>query len=300
MLTLGEHDGRYYSLPFSSDISLLYYNKALFKRAGLNPNDPPHTMIQVIKDARAITKLGHGIKGYSFGGDSAGLYGFTEVPSAWAQKGYIFRGRTGHQTADINHNKPLAGLLGDLRTMWRAGLIPIGDRTQTGATWGKDFDTGTVGIWPGNWATVNLDPPKFPLGVTELPGPTGGQSAFAGGDSVAIPRGARNPSGAWEYIKFALHPAQQLLLPKAGYTPVRTDLLHSPKLRKYPAVQEGIRALSTNAYAPNTIAYETVINEESGPFQAMCMAAVFGSSPIREILRTGQAQFNEAMAEAQS
>ena len=300
MLSLGRHEGRYYSLPFAADISLLYYNKALFKRAGLNPADPPRTMAQVVSDARRITKLGHGIKGYSFGGDSAGLWGFTIAPSAWAEKGYTFTGRSGHQRADIADNRPLAGTLQALRTMWRDGSAPQSDRTQTGATWGADFDAGTVGIWPGNWVTVQLHQPTFPFGVTELPGPTHGASAFAGGDSVAIPRGARNPSGAWEYIKFALAPAQQELLPKAGYTPVRTDLLHSPKLAKYPAVLEGMRALRRNAYAPNTIAYETVINEESGPFQAMCMSAVFGSTPVREVLRRAQSQFNTAMAEAQS
>jgi multiple sugar transport system substrate-binding protein len=300
MLSLGEHDRRYYSVPFSADVSLLYYNKALFKRAGLDPNRPPRSMAQVVTDARRITKLGHGIKGYSFGGDSAGLWGFTIAPSAWAEKGYTFAGRTGHQRANIAHNGPLAATLQDLRTMWREGSMPQSDHTQTGATWGIDFGAGTIGIWPGNWATVQLHMPKFPVGVTELPGPTHGTSAFAGGDSVAIPRGAKNPSGAWEYIKFALQPAQQELLPKAGYTPVRTDLLHSPKLAKYPAVLEGMRALRTNAYAPNTIAYETVINEESGPFQAMCMEAVFGSAPVREVLRRAQAQFNTAMAEAQS
>ena len=211
-----------------------------------------------------------------------------------------FRGSTGSQTADIAHNTPLAGTLSALRTIWREDSAPESDRTQTGATWGKDFDAGTVGMWPGDWVNVQLGAPKFPVGVAELPGPTGGTSAFAGGDSVAIPRGAKNPSGAWEYIKFALAPAQQLLLPSAGYTPVRTDLLHNRKLAKYPDVLEGMRALRGNAYAPNTIAYETVINEESGPFQAMCMAAVFGSGSIEEILRSAQAQFNTAMAEAQS
>lgn len=80
---------------------------------------------------------------------------------------------------------------------------------------------------------------------------------------------------------------------------MRTDLLHSPKLAKYPDVLKGMRALRGNAYAPNTIAYETVINEESGPFQAMCMAAVFGSESVGEVLRKAQPQFNTAMAEAQ-
>lgn len=301
MLHLSEHDGRYYGVPFSADVSLLYYNKRLFRRAGLNPNDPPSTMAEVVSDARRITKLGHGISGYSFGGDSAGILGFTEQPPMWAEKTYLFNGTTGHQTANVDHNRPLAETLTDLRTIWRDHLAPTSDHTQTGTTWGKDFEAGTVGMWPGNWGTLVAAKIPFPYGVEELPGATSGHSAFAGGDNVGIPRGARNPSGGWEYIKFALQPAQQLLLPSTGYAPVRTDLLGSPKLKRYQGVRVALTALKNgSAYAPNTVAYETVINEESGPFQAMYMAAIFGTESIHKLLRQYQSQFNSAMENSQS
>ncbi len=85
-LNLATYHGRIYAVPFAADISALYYNKKLFQQAGLDPAKPPTNLDQVLADARAITKLGHGIKGLSFGGDSPGIMGFTGLPSMWASK----------------------------------------------------------------------------------------------------------------------------------------------------------------------------------------------------------------------
>lgn len=47
-----------YSLPYFQIGTPLYYNKALFKKAGLNPNDPPTTGTQLVADALAMKKAG--------------------------------------------------------------------------------------------------------------------------------------------------------------------------------------------------------------------------------------------------
>ena len=62
-----------YGLPTSNYTQGLIYNRALFTRAGLNPNDPPTTWAQVETDATAIAKLGGGIEGW--GDYSAGNNG---------------------------------------------------------------------------------------------------------------------------------------------------------------------------------------------------------------------------------
>jgi ABC-type glycerol-3-phosphate transport system substrate-binding protein len=62
-----------YGLPTVNYTQGLIINRALFARAGLNPDDPPTTWAQVEQDAAAITKLGHGIYGY--GDYSAGNNG---------------------------------------------------------------------------------------------------------------------------------------------------------------------------------------------------------------------------------
>ena len=54
----------------------------------------------------------------------------------------------------------------------------------------------------------------------------GSYSTFDGGDDFVIPAGAPNASGAWEFIKWALEPAQQVQVPHAQVmTPIRTDIL---------------------------------------------------------------------------
>jgi ABC-type glycerol-3-phosphate transport system substrate-binding protein len=62
-----------YGIPTLNYTQGLVINRKLFTEAGLNPNDPPTTWAQVEQDAKAITKLGHGIYGY--GDYSAGNNG---------------------------------------------------------------------------------------------------------------------------------------------------------------------------------------------------------------------------------
>jgi multiple sugar transport system substrate-binding protein len=47
-----------YSIPLDAFGTALFYNKALFKKAGLNPNDPPKTGAQMVADALAMKKAG--------------------------------------------------------------------------------------------------------------------------------------------------------------------------------------------------------------------------------------------------
>jgi ABC-type glycerol-3-phosphate transport system substrate-binding protein len=62
-----------YGLPISNYTQGLIINRKLFTEAGLDPSKPPTTWAAVEQDAKAITKLGHGIYGY--GDYSAGNNG---------------------------------------------------------------------------------------------------------------------------------------------------------------------------------------------------------------------------------
>lgn len=58
-------DGKVYGLPTGNYSLGLLYNRALFTRAGLDPDDPPTTWDQVRADAKRISALGDGITGYA-------------------------------------------------------------------------------------------------------------------------------------------------------------------------------------------------------------------------------------------
>ena len=51
-------DGKMLSMPFNSSTPVLYYNKDMFKAAGLDPDKPPKTWPEVAEYARKLLKSG--------------------------------------------------------------------------------------------------------------------------------------------------------------------------------------------------------------------------------------------------
>jgi sn-glycerol 3-phosphate transport system substrate-binding protein len=51
-------DGAMLSFPFNSSSPILYYNKDIYEKAGLDPNDPPETWPEVWEHARKIVSSG--------------------------------------------------------------------------------------------------------------------------------------------------------------------------------------------------------------------------------------------------
>jgi len=76
-----------YGLPTANYTQGLIINRQLFTEAGLNPDQPPTTWAQVEQDAKAITKLGHGIYGYGdySAGNNGGWHFSSEVDAMGGQ-----------------------------------------------------------------------------------------------------------------------------------------------------------------------------------------------------------------------
>ena len=53
-----KYQGQHYSMPFNSSTPLVYINKTLFERAGLDPNNPPKTFSDIRKAAVALKNSG--------------------------------------------------------------------------------------------------------------------------------------------------------------------------------------------------------------------------------------------------
>jgi len=277
-LALATIGGRYYGLPYLADLSVLWYNKKLFAQAGLNPNDPPTNYAQIVSDAEKIGALGHGIYGFSFAGNCQGCLGFTMLPSLWANGEHLIGGPLGNQTTNVANDAPLKQILADYQLMWSKHLVPVNDQTQDGLTWGADFEAGKVGILPGDYGFATKMKPASEFADAPLPGVTGDSySTFDGGDDFVIPAGAPNASGAWEFIKWVLEPAQQQQYPALGDTPVRTDILTPEFQAKNPYDAVALKALAKGS-VEYTLAYDAVFNEPGSPWFKMFEAAVYNNN----------------------
>lgn len=56
--------GTHYAAPTNTLDTLLFYNKSLFKKAGLDPNKPPTTQSEFVADAQKLTNKSTGVWGY--------------------------------------------------------------------------------------------------------------------------------------------------------------------------------------------------------------------------------------------
>lgn len=301
MLATVSQNGRRYGVPFESDLSGCWYNRKLFARAGLDPEQSPTSFAQIVTAARAIQKVGGGVSGFSFAGNCPGCLNFTGLPSVWAGGSHLLVGDPGNQHANVAGNADLHAILSDYRTMWADGLAAPGSRTQNGSTWGADFRADKVGILPGGYGTVVGQVPDQKLadyGLFPLPGPTGGKSTFVGGDVVTIPAGAVNPSAAWKFITYCLQQDQQLELPPLGFTPIRSDVLTDAYRSKYP-LDAVLLGLQDVGYIQRSVAGNQLFNQPSGPWMAMINDAVFNGN-VDSAIRTAQGRFESALAEVNS
>jgi len=57
ILPLMQYGAKIWTLPETCNLSYFYYNKTLFRQAGLDPNKPPTTLAEVDADAAKLTKL---------------------------------------------------------------------------------------------------------------------------------------------------------------------------------------------------------------------------------------------------
>ena len=70
-------------------MSILLWNKGLFKQAGLDPEKPPTTLDEVYEYAKKIRAIGPDTYGYYFSGNCGGCNIFTQAPSMWGSGAHL-------------------------------------------------------------------------------------------------------------------------------------------------------------------------------------------------------------------
>ncbi|MVA75261.1 extracellular solute-binding protein [Auraticoccus sp. F435] len=299
-LGLATRHDRVYGVPYLADNSLLWFNLELCEAAGVDPDTAVQGFDQLLDAARAIRALGPDTYAWSFPGNNTGALGFVVQPMVWAAGTDFITGEVGAQSGHIVGNDAVRAMLELYRTLWQEDLAPQSCFSDDASRWGSDFRGGRIGMFPTNLAVaVTSAEDDFPDKITSrlLPGPDGGGSFFDGGDNMCIPRGARNASGAWQFVKYALDLPQQFDLPAGGYTPVRADVADDRFRETYPHASVPLDNLHAG-YAPSTLAYNLIYNQPDGPWLSMFRRAVFDGD-LEGALVQGQQGWDAILSQAQ-
>ncbi len=293
---------RIYGVPLYADVSVLYWNKLLFKKAGLDPEVGPKSLQDIHDMAAKITALGDGTYGYYLPGNCAGCNIFTFGPLIWASGGKI-------EPLDAN-DEPLVGdnipkVLEWARMMHKEGLINPSAQAENGSTFAEQFGTGKLGIMgTGNFQLYLLkdqNPELFAdnnTGITFLPGLEPGSAAsFAGGDIVTIPKGSKRVTDALDFMKFILSDEVQVeSYAKLLNLTTRGDMAKNKYFDANPQVQKMATALDV-ARTPYTLKFFELINSPQGPWLQMLQRVYYTDDPIDQIIADTKAQMKAIAAE---
>jgi multiple sugar transport system permease protein len=210
------YKGKVYAIPFNTDDRALYYNRKLFRMAGLDPDRPPRTWEELKAYAVRLTayRKDGGFKriGFipNFGNSWLYLY-------SWQNNGEFMS--TDGRTCTMNNPRSVGALRYMVSIYDSLKGVEAVDSFATGfkANELDPFLTDLVAMKiDGNWFLDGIARygPDLDFGVAPAPVPTAryqGKAPFAGqpefitwsgGFSLAIPRGAKHVEESWEFIKW--------------------------------------------------------------------------------------------------
>ncbi len=251
-------DGKLQSMPFNSSNPILYYNKDMFREAGLDPERPPRTWAEVAEFSRALTKKDETGKTVQYGSSFAFYGWFVEQWMAVSGEYYCNNenGRKARATEATFNNDTAVALL-----EWWKGMIDEGISQNLGRSTTdtkKAFDAATIAMTLDSTAAlrdrVDAAAGKFELGVGFLPRQNEEDyqksGTIIGGGSLWILNGRpqEEQEAAWEFVKFMVSPDQQAYWHiHTGYYPVHKRGYDHPDdvawREKYPQFQVAIDQL---------------------------------------------------------
>ena len=263
LLNAGSYNDTLYALPYNVDLSALLYNKDLFAEAGLDPEEPPETWQELINYGKkltqdtdedgAIEQWGFAVQSYT---------GFWYLPLLWANGGEF-----SNQNCEVLYNSPEA-----VETMefWVDLVHEHKIAPKSSISWKSDarynaFITEKLAMFLGgnfNITTIQKDAPNLEYGVTYLPKPKDGHfSSFAGGNVIGITSQSKNPSLAWEFIKFATSKDVMIdVMAKNRVLPGRPNLFDNKYFNKLEGMQKFASILEVADYPK--CQYQSAFNSE--------------------------------------
>jgi|SRR5271166_131937 len=291
------------AMPFAVSNPIFYYNKLAFQKAGLNPNDPPSTLAEMITDAQKLKAFGSGM----------GLKLDPWHLETWlATANQLFvnnkNGRAARTTKATFDTATGLQIFTDLDQLVKSGdattnpasgasefdnLLGIGSG-KYGMTIDSSADLGTISqvLSSGQYPNVQLGIGAFPVLNSSIPG-----GIEPGGSGVFIPNRvpAVDQAAAWQYMQWIDNTQSQATWAAGtGYIPIRKSSTETATVQHLWTVSPG---------------YKTAFNQlNNGANDAATSGSVIGPySDVRaDILNAEQSMFvgnltpKAALAQAES
>ena len=284
----GTVDGAEYTLPFITDVSVMVWNKNLYKEAGLDPEQGPKNIDQFVEQAKKVAALSKdGVAGSYLAGQSGGALVFDLFPSVWADGESVMNKDGSEATLDNDSMKGVLDAYKELANTTNG--LGAGSKEETGATWTAPFANGKIGVmpYPNTSTTALFDAEKdggFEVGVAPIPGTKEGKtSTFLGGDAMGISKDSKHVAQAWNFLYWLMQSdAQKEVFADQGDTASNIQTLKTAYKDADPRIQTiNSVIIDGNGQTPKSPAFNEAFNAAGSPWQLLVQNAVWGSGDLK-------------------
>ena len=249
------HQGHLWALPTTPATMALHWNKKMFREAGIPEDQPPKTIAELNDYARKLTKKDASGKitqmgflptepgwwpwawPYFFGGrlwDGEGKITLTDPKTIEAMKWYqSFSKDFGFKTLDV----------------FRQGFGNFSS-PQNAFLEGK-VAMEIQGVWMYNF--INMYNPTLEWAAAPFPvaDPAMGEMSAADADVLVIPKGARHPKEAWEFVRYVNEqaPMEKLCMGQRKFSPLREVTPAFLETHPNPYIKTFLRLAYGNAFS---------------------------------------------------
>ena len=226
-------EGKIWAIPFQRSTPILYYNKDLFKKAGLDPNKSPTTWEELQATAQKATL--RNAQG------QVTSWGLTIPDDIWLVMCFIYQ--NGGRVSSADFKKAYLGEKPTIEAVqfWTdlANKYKVMPRHRTFPISVQDFAAGNTAMLihsTGNLRFVS-DSAKFEWGTAFLPTHKKQAVAIGGAGFYIFKKASKEKQeAAWQFIKFATSPEIQARWNiGSGYIATRKSSFELPIMKEYTA-----------------------------------------------------------------
>jgi multiple sugar transport system substrate-binding protein len=291
----GVFGGKHVALPFGGDISVIYYNKDLFRAHGLDPDKPPRTWPEFTTAAQRLTvpPLLYGFEIFPGYPTMATFYG---LPFLWMAGGEVLDPQTNLYAFNSEAGVRALTFLADLHLKYHV-ILPsaIGKTGDVDVL--LDFLQKRVAMTLGGAAQLPLlsdKPVGFQVGVMPMPSPAANIPSVGdvGGDNVAIMAAIPKAKldAAVTLLEYLTSDAgQRGWWTSKGQLPVRKDLLNDPYYNTHPLERALLAAYVTGHEPPTTSHYVEMQQNLRDAYQEVFFGQETAKQALNDAVATGNA-----------
>lgn len=291
LLKIDRYDGKFYALPVSTNNLELFYNKDLFRAAGLDPEKPPTTWDELVEVAHKCANPDQGVWGMElFTQPGEGL--------SWQFQVYLWQAGGDFLTDDYSQaafNSPA----GRQALQFWVDLIQK-EKVAPLAPWGL-FDQGKACmVMDGSWMVgIRREQAPFDFGTARMPIPADGQPATnMGGEHIFLFKTTpEEQQAAWEFVNWLTSTETQIEWDtQTGFMPVRDSVAQHERYRKWLQDTEPrlVPFVDNQRYA-HARSPITRYPEVSDVFSRELEKALHGTVSVEEALANAEAAVNEVL-----